>query len=138
MAVARPAGPPPTMITSVSSFATAQISGHDDPVAPLALGPVQALVGARDELRFGGDGELRRRDPERGRDGGEPLVALLARPCEDRQPDALGDEPAGGGGRFGSEDDELLAAEARDEVGVARRLADGRGDFDENLVTHRV
>src|SRR5438045_9728288 len=112
MPVARPAGPPPTMMTSASfdSNALSSVTGHDPAGAPLVLRSVEGLVRARNELGLGREGELGRRHTERRGDGGQSLVALRARPMRDRLPDTLRDEPSRGRGRLRREHDELLAA----------------------------
>src|SRR5689334_21862557 len=122
-----PAMPQPTMTRSRTPDAKSARGG--DPVAAGALGAVDRLVGAREEAL---QRELRA-DRGRGADAdghlhGGDVLPHLDRVRLDLRANALGRHQRLVGGHFRLQHEELLAAEARDQVDGAHAREQQRGE----------
>src|SRR5262249_52093199 len=107
----------------------------DDPVAAVALGPVEGLVGALENGFRAVVGLRDRRDSDReGALDGPRALEDGERLAGDAPPDALGHHRRHRHVGLRHDHDELLAAEAAGEIDAADRLAHAGGELAQPLV----
>jgi len=119
--------------------AAGDVAFADDPVAPGALGLVQAHVGGVQQVVGGGVGVLRQAgDPHADGHGDRPPVVDRHRELLDAQAQPLGHHAGDVDVRRAHQQGELLAADTGQHVVLAQHLGELAGDLDKHLVAGLV